>query len=164
MMAAKPIPEGFHTVSPHLVVKNVPEAIAFYKKAFKAEEIMTMHGPDGKSVMHAEVKIGDSMVMLAEEWPDPSCPKSPTTLKGTPVTLHLYVNDADKVFNQAVAAGAKVEMPMTDMFWGDRYGQVSDPFGHRWSIATHIKDLTPEQIEMAAAECFKNMGGQCKGS
>ena len=156
-MAVKPIPDGFRTITPHLIVNDAGKAIEFYKKAFGAEEIMRMPGPDGKSVMHAEVKIGDSRLMLASEMPGGGCGASPTTLKGTPVTIHLYVENADSSFKRATDAGATVSMPLTDMFWGDRYGQIKDPFGHSWSIATHKQDLTPDQIAKNAAACF---GGQ----
>lgn len=156
MPKAKPIPDGFHTVTPHLVCKGAAQAIEFYKKAFGAEEIMRMPGPGG-AIMHAEVKIGDSIVMLAEEnleWGS----KAPTTLGGTPITIGLYVQDADKSFERAVQAGAKAKMPVTDMFWGDRYGQVTDPFGHVWSIATHTKDMTPAEIQQAMAKAFSDPG------
>jgi len=161
-MAAKPVPDGFRTVTPHLAMKNSREAIAFYKKAFGAEEVMVMPGPDGQSVMHAEIKIGDSIVMLHDEWPAPDAPQAPSSLKGTTVSVHLYVNDCDKVFNQAVQAGATVVNPPMDMFWGDRFGKVSDPFGHQWSIATHTKDVTPEECQQASEAFFKSMGEHCK--
>ena len=139
------IPEGFHTITPHLVCAGAGEAIEFYKKAFGATEIGRMPGPGGK-LMHAEVRIGDSRLMLADAFPDWGS-NGPQALKGTPVFIHLYVNDADAVWQQAVDAGAKPIMPMADMFWGDRYGQVEDPFGHRWSIATHKRDMTPQQMQ-----------------
>ncbi|MCH7721645.1 MAG: VOC family protein [Planctomycetes bacterium] len=150
---ALPIPEGFHSVNSHIVVQNAAEAIEFYKKAFGAEEIMRMPGPDGKSVMHAELKIGDSIVMICDEFPDMGA-HSPKKIGGTPVTLHMYVNDADAVYDRAVKAGATATMPPQDMFWGDRYGKLTDPYGHNWSIATHMKDLTPEQIQEGAAAAF----------
>jgi len=147
-----PIPQGFHTTTPHIVVKDAVAAIDFYKKAFGAQEMGIMRTPDNK-VMHAMIKIGDSFVMLGEE-----CPQfnvfSPATLGNTPVTIHLYVEDADRTFNQAIAAGAQPVMPISNQFWGDRYGVVKDPAGHHWSVATHIEDLTPEQMqERAAAAC-----------
>ena len=143
--AVKPIPEGMHTITPHLVCKGASDAIEFYKKAFNAVEQMRLPGPDN-TVMHAMLTIGDSTLMLAEEFLN--CGNSsPLTLKGSPVTLHLYTKDVDASVAQAVAAGAKVTMPVSDMFWGDRYGQIEDPFGHRWSLATHTRDLTPEQIQ-----------------
>ena len=141
----KPIPEGMHTVTPHLVCAGASEAIAFYIKAFEATEVARMPGPGGK-LMHAMVRIGDSMVMLVDEVPEWQA-VGPLTLKGSPVTLHLYVPDADAVFQRAVDAGAKPIMPVADLFWGDRYGVVEDPFGHRWSIATHTRELSPEQMQ-----------------
>jgi len=149
--SVKPVPEGFHTLTPHLVCAGAADAIAFYQRAFGAEEVMRIPGPGGM-LMHAEVRIGNSMVMLGEEAPQWGA-LGPVTLKGTPVTLHLYVPDVDAAMARAVAAGATVTMPAADMFWGDRYGQVQDPFGHRWSMATHLQDLTIEQIQanMAAA-------------
>ncbi|RIK62398.1 MAG: glyoxalase [Planctomycetota bacterium] len=158
-MAAKPIPDGFHTVTPHIVCQNAAAAIDFYKKAFGAEEVCRMPNPGG-GLMHAEVAIGNSRVMLVDEMPQMGC-KSPKTLGGSPVTIHLYVNDADKVFNQAVSAGATPIMPVQDMFWGDRYGLVADPFGHQWSIATHKEDLTPQQMSERMAKMMA--GGGCGG-
>jgi len=143
--AVRPIPEGFRTVTPHLVCAGVAEAIVFYQKAFGAVETFRMPGPDSK-VMHADIRIGDSHIMLGDEYPDYGS-LGPLALKGTPVVIHLYVPDADATWDQAIAAGAKPVMPLSDMPWGDRYGQVADPFGHRWSIATHQRDLTFEQIE-----------------
>ncbi len=161
MSNVNPIPEGFHTITPHLVIRGAAEAIDFYKKAFGAEEIMRMPGPDGKTVMHAEIRIGDSPIMLCDEFPNRCV--APPSLKGTTVAIALYVPDADKVFQQAVDAGATVTMPMMDAFWGDRYGKVTDPFGHEWEISTHKQDLTPEQIGKGAAEFFANVGGEgCK--
>ena len=151
--ATNPVPEGFHTMSPHLIVKGAAQAIDFYKKAFGAEEVMRMPGPDGKTVMHAELKIGNSMVMLADEFPDMGC-RGPQSIGGSPVTLHLYVSDVDAAFNKAVKAGAKVTMPLADMFWGDRYGKLTDPFGHEWSVATHTRDLTPDQIQGEMKQFF----------
>lgn len=158
-MAAKPIPDGFRTVTPHFVVKGAGKAIEFYKKAFGAEEIMRMPGPDGQSVMHAEIKIGDSVLMIADEWPEcPDSARSPLSIGGTTVALHLYVKDVDAAYKKAVAAGAKESMPPADMFWGDRYGKVTDPFGHQWSLATHTRDITPEECAKAAKEMFANCG------
>lgn len=153
MAAVRPIPEGFHTVTPHLVVKDSNAAIAFYTKAFGAKELFRMPGPDGK-IMHAEIMIGDSHVFLADEFPDMgSCAPSGSS----PVTIHLYVPDVDAVHAQAVAAGATAPMPVMDMFWGDRYGKVVDPFGHHWSIATHKQDLTPEQMAEGMKAAFAEM-------
>ena len=158
----KAIPEGFNTVTPHIIVKNGAEAIEFYKKAFGAEEVFRMPGPGGQGVMHAELKIGNSRVMLADEWPQGSC-RSPQTHGGTTFVIHLYVENADAAFDRATKAGAKVEMPLMDAFWGDRYGKLSDPYGHHWAIATHVKDLTPEEIDKGAQEFFASMGkeGNC---
>ena len=154
----KPIPDGFHTATPSIVVSDSKEAIEFYKKAFGANEIYQMPTPDGKT-MHAMVQIGDSFVMMSDEFPNMGC-KSPATLGGTGVTLHLYVEDADKIFNQAVEAGATVTMPIMDAFWGDRFGTIIDPFGHSWAIATHQKDLSPEEMKKAGEEFFANMPNQ----
>jgi uncharacterized glyoxalase superfamily protein PhnB len=144
MASTKPIPEGFHTVTPHLVCADAAQAIEFYKKAFGAVEIARMPGPNGK-IMHAQLRIGDSPVMLADEAPE-WCSLGPHTLKGTPVTIHLYVNDADATFANAVKAGATAKMPVAEMFWGDRYGVLQDPSGHQWSVATHVRDYTEEQM------------------
>ncbi len=148
-----PIPEGCHTVTPHLIVRGGDRAIDFYKRAFNAKETIRMPGPDGKTIMHAEIRIGDSALFLADEFPDMGS-NSPQGIGGSPVVIHLYVEDADAVFNQAVAAGATVRFPLSDMFWGDRYGQVTDPFGHVWSIATHKEDLTAEEMSKRAAGAF----------
>lgn len=150
--AVKPVPEGMHTVTPHLVCAGAAEAIEFYKNAFGAIEMLRMPGPDGK-LMHAMIRIGDSPVMLVDEFPEWGG-TSPKALNGTPVTIHLQVPDADAMFQRAVDAGATVKMPLADMFWGDRYGLVIDPFGHSWSIATHIKDMTPEEMAQAGRDAF----------
>jgi PhnB protein len=142
--AVKPIPEGMHSLTPHIVCAGAADAIAFYKKAFDAVEQSRLPGPNGK-VMHAMLRIGDSTLMLMDDMPDCGA-LGPIALKGSPVTLHLYVTDVDAVFARAIAAGATERMPVTDMFWGDRYGQIEDPFGHRWSIATHQRDVTPEEM------------------
>ena len=155
-MAVSPVPPGHHTVTPHLMIRNAAKAIEFYKKAFGAVEVMRMPGPDGKGVMHAELTIGDSFLYLADEFPGGAM-GPPEKFGGTTVSIHLYVKDADALFNQAVAAGGKVEMPMTDMFWGDRFGKVIDPFGHSWSIATHVEDVPPEEMGKRAAEAMKQM-------
>jgi len=144
----KAIPEGFHTVTPHLTVKNCGEAIDFYKKAFGAEETMRMPGPNG-TVMHAELRIGDSPIMLNDEFPEMGA-KSPKTIGGSPVSIHLYVADVDGLFDRAVKAGAKATMPVADMFWGDRFGKLEDPFGHHWSLATHKEDVSPEECMQRA--------------
>ncbi len=140
----KEIPKGFHTATPNLIVNDGPRAIDFYKRAFGAEELFRLDGPGGK-IVHAELKIGDSIIMLSDEMPQGSC-RSPQSLGGTAVNIFLYVRDVDRVFQQAVAAGARVAMPVSDMFWGDRYGQVTDPFGHSWALATHKEDVLPEEL------------------
>jgi uncharacterized glyoxalase superfamily protein PhnB len=154
----RPIPEGFHTITPHLVCSGAADALTFYTKAFGAVETSRMPGPDGK-IMHAQMRIGDSLFMLADDFPDYGC-VGPLALKNTPVYIHLYVEDVDTAFARAVEAGAKPIMPVADMFWGDRYGQLEDPFGHRWSIATHKRDMTPEQMR---AEMEASMGQGCAG-
>jgi PhnB protein len=149
----KPIPDGFHTLTAHLIVKGASQAIEFYKKAFGAEELGRLTGPNGNSVMHADLKIGDSHIFLVDEFPEIDC-RGPESIGGTPVTIHMYVEDVDAAFDKAVAAGAKVQMPLADMFWGDRYGVVTDPFGHSWSLASHKEDLTREEIaKRAQAAC-----------
>ncbi|WP_342117687.1 VOC family protein [Pseudoduganella sp. OTU4001] len=144
-MTVKPIPEDMRSVTPHLVCEGAADAIAFYKKAFNAVETARMPGPGGK-IMHAQIKIGDSNIMLVDDFPDMGC-FGPKHLNGSPVTLHLYVEDVDAVYKRAVDAGGTAKMPPADMFWGDRYGVLVDPFGHNWSIATHKRDLTPEQMQ-----------------
>jgi PhnB protein len=148
--AVKPIPDGMHTLTPHLVCAGAANAIDFYKKAFNAVEQARLPGPDGK-LMHAAVRIGDSTLMLVDENPRYGM-LGPKTLKGSPVTIHLYVNDVDATVAQAVSAGAKITTPVADMFWGDRYGQLEDPFGHRWSVATHTRDLSPEEMREGMAK------------
>ena len=150
----QPIPPGHDNLIPHLVCNSCSEAIEFYKKAFGAEEIQRMPAPDGRRIMHAAIKIGKSFVFLVDDFPEMCDGKSetPLALKGTPVTLHLYVENCDAAIKRAQEAGATLTMPATDMFWGDRYGQVTDPYGHRWSFATHIKDVTPEQMHAAMKE------------
>lgn len=151
--SVKPIPEGMHSITPHLCCAGAMDAIAFYKKAFNAVEVLRLVGPNG-ILIHGAVKIGDSQIMLAEENPDWGN-LGPKSLKGTPVTIHLAVENVDATFAQAVAAGAKVLMPVTDMFWGDRYGQVEDPFGYRWAVATRIRDLSPAEMQEAASQMCK---------
>jgi PhnB protein len=145
--AVKAIPEGMHALTPHLVCAGAADAIEFYKKAFNAVELVRLPGPQGR-LMHASLRIGDSTLMLVDEMPEHGA-LGPKALKGSPVTIHLYVENADATFEQAVAAGAKVTMPLADMFWGDRYGQLEDPFGHRWSVATHQRDVTPQEMQEA---------------
>jgi len=154
-MAVKRVPDGYRRVTPHLTVRDCAGTIEFYKRAFGAVEKRRAPGPDGKSIMHAELQIGDSVIFLNDEFPEMGA-LSPLALKGTPVTVHLFVEDADKQFQQALAAGAEVVMPLADQFWGDRYGIVKDPSGHHWSIAHHAEDLTPAQMqERMAQACAK---------
>ena len=154
MTSVKHIPEGSHTVTPHLVCAGAADAIAFYKKAFNAVELLRLPSTQG-GLMHAEIRIGDSNVMLMDEMPE--CGGlGPKSLKGSPVTLHLYVEDVDAFVARAVSAGAKITMPITDMFWGDRYGQLEDPFGHKWSVATHTRDVSPQEMQKA----MQQMGAQ----
>ena len=148
----KPIPDGYHTATPYLVITDAGKAIEFYKVAFGATESMRLATPDGK-VMHAEIKIGDSPIMLCDECPDWNA-FSPQTIGGTAVSIMLYVEDVDSVVNRAVAAGAKLLMPVEDQFWGDRMGTVSDPFGHKWTVATHTEDVSPEEISTRAKALF----------
>lgn len=154
-MAAKvnPIPDGFHRVTPHLIVRDALKTIVFYEKAFGAEVLATAMGPDGKSVMHATIQIGDSRVMLADEFPDYGS-VSPMALGNSPVTIHLYVEDVDAAWKRAVDAGAEVVFPLGDQFWGDRYGVVKDPSGHKWSLGAKIEDVTPEECSARAAKWF----------
>lgn len=151
----QPIPEGYGTLTSYLTVADGNAALAFYTKAFGGVEWCRMPGPDGKSVMHAEMQIGSSRLMMGGEYPGPGA-KAPETLKGTSVTLHLYVPDVDASFDRAIEAGATEMMKPADMFWGDRMAKVVDPFGHHWSIATHIKDLTPDEMAKAMDEFFSN--------
>ena len=148
MSKVKPIPDGYHTATPYLVVDGAAKAIEFYKKAFGAEELFTMPGPGGK-VMHAEFTIGNSPIMISDEFPEMGA-RGPKALGGSPASILLYVEDVDKTFQQAVAAGATVVMPVADMFWGDRYCKLQDPFGHQWQIATHKEDVAPEEMAKRA--------------
>jgi PhnB protein len=148
-MSAKPIPEGHHTVAPYLCIKSAAGALDFYKKAFEATELMRLAQPDGR-IGHSEIRVGDSVIMLSDEFPEIGA-RSPQAIGGSPVTIHLYVEDVDTVFKQAVAAGAKVKRPVADQFYGDRMGGVEDPFGYTWWIATHKEDLSSEEIQKRAA-------------
>jgi len=154
-MTVQAVPKGYHTVTPHMTVRDAARAIEFYKQAFGAEEKGAMKGPDGK-IMHAELRIGDSVIMLADEFPEFGS-LSPLSTGGTGIALHIYIEDVDSAFDRAVKAGAKVDMPVADMFWGDRYGKLSDPFGHKWSIATHICDMSSEEIGEAQEEFMRQM-------
>jgi PhnB protein len=156
MAKAKPVPEGYHSVTPYLCCKDAAAAIEFYKKAFGATELVRMGDPSGK-VGHAEIQIGDSHVMLADEFPEMGF-LSPQSLGGSPVMMHLYVEDVDVTANKAVAAGAKVTRPVADQFYGDRGGQLQDPFGHKWYVATHTEDLSPEEIKKRAAAAMSGGG------
>ena len=156
MANVKPIPEGSHSLTAGLVVKGAQKAIEYYKNAFGAQVLGVSYMPDGKSVMHAELKIGDTKFYLGDEMPDMGA-VSPQTLGGSPVSLNLYVENCDAVYNRAVAAGAKGAMPPADMFWGDRYGKLTDPFGHNWGIATHIEDVTKEEMDRRAVEWMAAM-------
>jgi PhnB protein len=150
---AKPIPDGYHTVTPYLIVKGAAEALDFYKKAFSASEKMRMPDPKSSLIGHAEITIGDSTIMLADEYPDMGF-RSPKSLGGTPVSILLYVKDVDATARQALAAGAKELRPVRDQFYGDRSGTLEDPFGHVWTVATHKEDLTPDEIGKRAAAAF----------
>ena len=147
----KPVPDGYHTATPYLTIRGAAAAIDFYKRAFGAKELFRMPSPDGK-IMHAEITIGDSHIMLADE-SDAAETKAPQTLKGSTAGIFLYLKDVDTAFKQALTAGAKETMPVQNMFWGDRFGKLTDPFGHRWMLATHIEDVSPAEMEerMAAA-------------
>jgi PhnB protein len=151
----QPVPDGYHTVTPYLTVANASEAIEFYKRAFGAEETVRMGAPDG-SIGHAELQIGDSKVMLSDPFPQ-STVQPPTTVGATTASVFLYVDDVDAAFQRAVDAGAKVEMALEDMFWGDRFGTVTDPFGHVWSLASHVEDVSPEEIEERAKAAMAAM-------
>ncbi len=153
---AKPIPKGFHSITPALVCKDSRKAIEFYKKAFGATEQFVMPCPDGKGVMHAELNIGDSKIMLGDENLERGC-KSAETLGGSPMSIYLYVQDVDAVFKRAVAAGGTSKMPVQDMFWGDRVGTLQDPFGYSWTLATHTADLSPEEIARGAEAAFASV-------
>jgi PhnB protein len=152
-MAVKPIPDGYHSVTPYLIVKGAAQAIEFYKKAFGATELMRFPGPNN-TVAHAEIKIGDSPVMLADEGAAEY--KSPQSVGGTPVSLMIYVPDVDKVYNQAISAGAKQSRPVQDQFYGDRSGNLIDPFGHVWTVATHKEDVSMEEMQRRMAALPKS--------
>jgi len=154
-MSVKPIPDGYHSITPFLTVRNAARAIEFYKEAFGAVERGVMKGPDGK-VMHAELKIGDSFIMLSDEFPDFGA-LSPESIGGSGMGLHIYVDGVDAAFARAVKAGARVEMPVMDQFWGDRYGKLTDPFGHKWSIATHTKDLSMDEMKHGMDQAMAKM-------
>src|SRR5579872_5487126 len=155
-MSVKPIPEGYHTLTPFLTVRDAARAIEFYKQAFGAEARGEVaKGPDGK-VMHAELKIGDSIIMLSDEFPEYGS-LSPLSSGGAGMGLHIYLEGVDAAFDRAVKAGAQVEMPVMDQFWGDRYGKLKDPFGHKWSIATHTQDLSADEMKRGMEEAMEKM-------
>ena len=153
----KPIPEGYHTATPYLTIRNAAQALDFYKLAFGATEVMRMTSPDGR-VGHAEIRIGDSAIMLSDEFPDMDA-RSPQMIGGSPVMIHLYVEDADALVKRAVDAGATLQRPVEDQFYGDRAGKLADPFGHVWWIATHVEDVPPQEIEKRAAAMFGSAAG-----
>jgi uncharacterized glyoxalase superfamily protein PhnB len=161
-MPAKSTPTGYHSVTPSIVVRDAARAIEFYQRAFGAEEVSRMAGPGG-TIMHAEIRIGDSIVMLGEEneqWGS----RSPLSTNGNPGSLHIYVEDADAAFERALQAGATVRYPLEDAFWGDRYGKVTDPFGHEWGLATRIKEMSPEEMQQAAAAWMAQAAGAAEGA
>jgi PhnB protein len=160
MKSNQPIPPGFHTITPSLIVRNAADAIEFYKKALGAEERVRMVSPDGK-IGHAELKIGDSIIFLAEENPGMNS-KSPQTLGGTASNLFLYVEDVDTAFQRAVDAGGQITMPVSDMFWGDRFGTFVDPSGHSWGLSTHKEDLNPQEIEEGAKAFYAQMAAMAQ--
>ena len=160
-MSVQPIPEGYHTATPQLVVRNAAQAIEYYKKALGAKELMRMPTPDGK-IAHAELKIGDSVIFVSDEIPNVGMSKSPQTLGGTSSGVMLYVEDADATFQKALEAGGKSFMPLTNMFWGDRFGSFIDPFGQAWSVATHTEDVSPAELEKRTQDFYKQMERQAQ--
>ena len=161
-MPATSPPAGYHRVTPAIVVRDAAQAIEFYARAFGAEEVSRMAGPGG-TIMHAEIRIGDSVVMLGEENEQWGA-RSPLSTNGNPGSLHIYVDDADAAFERAVRAGATVRYPLEDAFWGDRYGKVADPFGHEWGIATRIRELSPEEMQRAATAWMTQAAGAAQGA
>ena len=153
---AQPIPKGYHTVTPSIVVAGAAKAIEFYKKAFGAQEVMRFPGPDGKTIMHAEIRVGDSNIMLGDEMPEQGA-RGPKTIGGTPVSFFIYGDNVDAAWKRAVDAGANPIMPLADQFWGDRTGCLEDPFGHHWWLAQHVQDLTPEELQQAADNFFSQL-------
>ncbi len=161
-MPAKSTPAGYHSITPSIIVRDAAQAIEFYERAFGAEEVSRMAGPGG-TIMHAEIRIGDSLVMLGEEnaqWGT----RSPLSTNGNPGSLHIYVEDVDAAFARAVSAGATVRAPLEDAFWGDRYGKVTDPFGHEWGLATRVKEMSPEAMQQAAAAWMAQAAGAAEGA
>ncbi|HKE16704.1 MAG TPA: VOC family protein [Kofleriaceae bacterium] len=160
---AKPIPDGFHSITPHLVIRNCSEALSYYEKALGAEILARSPGPDGR-LWHASMRIGDSIIMMADDFSDmrPDGPRSPQSLGGTSVIINLYCPDVDALFERAVKAGAVAMMPPADMFWGDRYSQLRDPYGHTWAISTHKEDLTPEERAERGKQAMAAFAAQAK--
>ena len=154
---AKPIPQGYHSVTPSFTFKDCKKAIEFYKKAFGAKVLDNLPSLDGKGTMHATIQMGDSILMMGDEMPNPSCSKSAETMGASPVSFYLYVKDVDAAFRQAAAAGAIVTIPVAEMFWGDRSGSLKDPFGYSWMIATHTRDLNSEEVRKGAEVFFTSM-------
>ena len=155
MQSNTPIPHRYRTVTPYLIVRDAEKALEFYAEAFGAEVTMRLPGADGEGVLHAEMTLGDSVIMLADENVSTSTGRCPIALGGTSAALHLYIDDVDQAFRRAVDAGCKVSMPLYDAFWGDRYGKVIDPFGHEWSLSTRVKEMTNEEIAQAAEEFLR---------
>jgi PhnB protein len=160
---AKAVPDGYSTVTAYLVVKNAADAIDFYKRAFGAKELDRMTGPGGQGVMHAEIQIGNSRLMLSDEFPGSGC-QAPQSLGSTTCQMFLYVDDVDAAYQKAVSAGAQAAMPPADMFWGDRFGKLTDPFGHSWGMATHKEDVSKEEMQKRSEAFFAQMGSQTAGS
>jgi PhnB protein len=152
----KAVPDGFHTITPHLTVRDATRALEFYKQAFGAQVLHVMPAPGGK-VMHAAIKIGDSILMLNDEFPEYGGDPAPSATSGSGIALHVYLDNVDAAFDRAVSAGASVKMPLMDQFWGDRYGIVKDPFGHKWSLATHTRDMSPEEMQQEQEKAFSKM-------
>lgn len=159
MAAVKPVPEGYHTITPHLIVRDAARAIEFYKEAFGAVELGRAPTPGGGKLMHATIKIGDSMLMLADEFPEWGA-VGPQSLGGCPTTIHIFTEDADALYARAIKAGATANMPPADAFWGDRYGKLTDPFGHQWSIATRKEEPTQEEMARRAEAFFASHGAE----
>ncbi|MCZ7401631.1 MAG: VOC family protein [Candidatus Methanoperedens sp.] len=157
MTIVKAIPKGLHTLTPEIIVRDASKAIEFYKNAFNAKVNRIHYGPDNRSVIHAELKIGDSILMLNDEFPEMNA-LSPLSIGGTSTTINIYCEDVDELFNRAVSAGATVTMPLMDQFWGDRYGKLKDPFGHQWSLAKRLKNLSDEEMIEAGKAAFAEMG------
>ena len=159
-MSVKPVPDGYHTLTPFLTVRDAARAIEFYKQAFGAEERGAAKDPTGK-IMHAELKIGDSIIMLSDEYPEFGS-VSPLSIGGSAMGLHIYLDGVDAAFDRAVKAGAKVDMPVMDQFWGDRYGRLTDPFGHKWSIGTHVRDMSQDEMKRGMDEAFARAAEKMK--